>query len=198
MAEAVVDRFEIVDIEEHDRDESIAPFRAGDGLVDAVLKERAIRQTGQRVVKGKVREIVLEPLLFSDVAETPHPPDDGARDELRLRMAMKDATVDEFKGVRALRVGLRVELIDSGGKGVGIDELIGDVFNETNVIPRGDQASRQFPHLRELTVEAGDLSVRAHDQYSVSGRLKGRVKQGKCLSQFTKGILQLHFGRYSL
>jgi hypothetical protein len=47
---------EAVHVDEHDRDEALAPLGLGDDQVEAVLEELAVGQLGERVVVGLVAQ----------------------------------------------------------------------------------------------------------------------------------------------
>ena len=57
MAEAVIDRFEVVEVDEQDG-ELPAPLR--DGLPDLVGEQHAVREVRERVVVGLVMELLLK------------------------------------------------------------------------------------------------------------------------------------------
>ena len=59
VAERVVDRLELVDVEQQHRDVALRALRAGERLADAVVEERAVRQAGQRVVERLVADARL-------------------------------------------------------------------------------------------------------------------------------------------
>ena len=68
MAEAVVDRLEVVEVDEHDAHRR-ALLRAPRQCVrDAVGEEGAVREPGDRVVERLVGELALERLALADVA----------------------------------------------------------------------------------------------------------------------------------
>src|SRR6266851_127882 len=69
VAEAVVHVLEVIDIQEKHR-ERLATFAAGPAqrVRHAIEKQRAIGQTGQRIVEGVVNELALRLTLFRDVA----------------------------------------------------------------------------------------------------------------------------------
>ena len=94
VAEAVVDRLEVVEVDEQHREVAVAcaPTRA-ERVLDAVAEQRLVGEAGERVVERLVGELVLEPLALGDVAEAPHPPDDLAVDALRHRVALEDPPV---------------------------------------------------------------------------------------------------------
>ena len=58
MPERVVDRLEVVEVDEEDADRVAASRGAADGEREAVEEERAVRHAGERVVEGLVRDVV--------------------------------------------------------------------------------------------------------------------------------------------
>ena len=68
VPEAVVDRLEVVEVEEHDGDALVLAPRAGDRVPDALGEERPVGEPGDRVVEGLMRELFLERLALADVA----------------------------------------------------------------------------------------------------------------------------------
>ena len=68
VAERVVDRLEVVEVEHADGDEVALAGGAVQGVLDAVVEERAVRQLGERVVEGAVAQLGLGGLALGDVA----------------------------------------------------------------------------------------------------------------------------------
>ena len=63
MAEAVVDRLEVVEVDEQDGQPAAAPRCGSDERVlEAVDEQRPVGEPGQRVVERLVAELVLERL----------------------------------------------------------------------------------------------------------------------------------------
>ena len=69
VPERVVDRLEVVEVEEEHRDARPAAAPAGEGPLDVVAEEDPVREPGQRVVEGVVEELRLEPLAVRRVDE---------------------------------------------------------------------------------------------------------------------------------
>ena len=69
VAEAVVDRLEPVEVEDHHRERPLAPGEAGDRVVDAVGEQGAVGQLRQRVVERPVAELALEAVPLGDVLD---------------------------------------------------------------------------------------------------------------------------------
>jgi len=72
LAETVVDVFEVVEIEEEHGYRRLAAPRPRQRLRHPVLKERAVGQIGQRVVKSLMRKLRLEGFPLVDVARRHH------------------------------------------------------------------------------------------------------------------------------
>ncbi len=68
MAEAVVDRLEVVQVDEENRHQPIAPPRQLERMLHAILEEQAVREPGEGIVKRLVRELLLERTPLGDVA----------------------------------------------------------------------------------------------------------------------------------
>ena len=114
VAEAVVDRLEVVEVDEQHGELAAVALEPGRRVVDAVAEQRLVGETGQRVVERLVGELVLEAPVLGDVAEAPHPTDDLAVDALREGVALEDAAVLELEEVVAVRLGLLVEALHLG------------------------------------------------------------------------------------
>ena len=54
MTKRIIDILEVVEVKEHDRHPMSAALRQGEGMLDPVPKEVAIRKQRQRVVKGEL------------------------------------------------------------------------------------------------------------------------------------------------
>src|SRR5262245_63470210 len=76
MTEAVVDRLEVVEVEEHDGDVLVLAPRAGERVPDTLREQRPVREPGDRVVEGLMRELLLERLALADVAAVEDDPAD--------------------------------------------------------------------------------------------------------------------------
>ena len=66
VAEAVVDRLEVVQVDEEDR--QIADLAPVEGVLDALPEEAPVGQPGQRVVERLEGELLFERLAFLQVA----------------------------------------------------------------------------------------------------------------------------------
>ena len=67
VAEGVVDRLEAVEVEHEDRDVDALALPAGQGVSEAVERERAVGQPGERVVqRGMARDLLLAVALDGD------------------------------------------------------------------------------------------------------------------------------------
>ena len=77
VPQRVVDVLEVVQVEEHDRDALLRPLRKGQGVLDAVPEQAAVRQQRERVVEGQLAQLLLQRLALADVAEIQCKPGDG-------------------------------------------------------------------------------------------------------------------------
>ena len=67
VAEGVVDLLEAVEIEVEQRERPLVAPRAGDGLLEQMLKLHAIRHLGEGVVARQIADAALRPLALGDV-----------------------------------------------------------------------------------------------------------------------------------
>ena len=67
MAERVIDRFEIIKIEEKYGDRHVVTNALLNSVIDAVTKKGPVGDLGQRVVQGLMRKLVLERLALGHV-----------------------------------------------------------------------------------------------------------------------------------
>ena len=51
MAEAVVHCLEAIEVDDHDGDVTTVSFGSSNGVLEAVIEERSVRQAGERVVQ---------------------------------------------------------------------------------------------------------------------------------------------------
>ncbi|MDP9298918.1 MAG: hypothetical protein M3O98_09675 [Actinomycetota bacterium] len=72
MAQRVVDGLEVVKVHEQHRDGLVIALLPLDGVRDAVVEQRPVREARHRVVERLVRELLLEGLAFADVARVQH------------------------------------------------------------------------------------------------------------------------------
>ena len=72
VAEGVVDRFETVEVEEHQHHPRLLPFGRLQRGVQTILEQRAVRQVGEGVVIGEAVDTLLAGLALADVAEETH------------------------------------------------------------------------------------------------------------------------------
>jgi hypothetical protein len=72
VAERVVDVLEVVEVDEEHRDLALGALRVGDGMREAVLQQRAVRQPREVVVVGQVLDPLLDHLAVGDVARVEH------------------------------------------------------------------------------------------------------------------------------
>ena len=67
MAQAVVDDLQVVDVDQQDG--HLPPRARGEGVLDAIVEERAVGQLGELVVKRAVAQVLLEGAALVDVAQ---------------------------------------------------------------------------------------------------------------------------------
>ena len=60
VAERVVDVLEVVEVQEHHGDVALGPPREGERVLDAIAKQIAVGEPGQRVVKRQLAQLLFE------------------------------------------------------------------------------------------------------------------------------------------
>src|SRR5579864_3358649 len=89
MSEAVVDRLEIVQVEEDDRDTGVLTPRPDKGMADPLVEQRAVGQVGHRVVERLALQLFLELLTLADVAPV--------QDDSPNRRIVKEIRVEDLE-----------------------------------------------------------------------------------------------------
>ena len=119
VAQAVVDELELVQIHQRHRDRRLMPLRLSQCLVEAIGQQRAVGQTGQRIVVRLVQELLLEELAVGNILHRALEEDDLARgiaDGVGALGHPDDAAV--------LAVHPRLEVADGAAAAHRMDELL--------------------------------------------------------------------------
>ena len=83
MPETVVDRLEVIEINEQDGHRAAGAFDPRQGVLDTITEERLVGKAGQSVVKRLSCQLVAELTVLRGVAETPDAPHNIAVNALR-------------------------------------------------------------------------------------------------------------------
>ena len=96
MARAVVHDLEVVDVHEHHRDGPGSSIRAVQGVRHPIQEERAVGQSGQRVMEGLMTELLLEGTAIGDITTiADNGTDVGVAEEIgEDRLELAPASVD--------------------------------------------------------------------------------------------------------
>jgi len=96
MARAVVHDLEVVDVHEHHRDGPGSSIRAVQGVRHTIQEERAVGQSGQRVMEGLMTELLLEGTAIGDITTiADNGTDVGVAEEIgEDRLELAPASVD--------------------------------------------------------------------------------------------------------
>ena len=135
MAESVVHRLEVIEVEEENRERRLAARAPGEGMLDAVREEGPVREPTQTVVERLVPDLLVEAGVVQGdrrlVGERPGKAEVMRRDPPRIRPVDLDradrlATGNEREHRHAPHPD-RAEVLDLGGIGrwitVGDEEL---------------------------------------------------------------------------
>ena len=132
VAEAVVDRLEVVEVEEDDRDAVLLAAVARDGVAHALDEQRAVGEVGDRVVEGLVGELLLEGLALADVAAVEHDPADG--------VVLEQVRVQDLELAQRRRRVWRSEHSSDLGLAPGVRGAVGQQAQQAAVLVGGQQA----------------------------------------------------------
>ena len=111
VTQAVVDRLEVVEVEEDDRDARVLARSASERVRDPVGEQRAVRQARHGVVERLVRQLLLERGALARVAAVEHDAADVlvvaevGRDDLELEraaVAMNERAVERLRARAAV------------------------------------------------------------------------------------------------
>ena len=97
MTEAVVHRLEVVEVDEHDRDQRAARERSTERVGDAVGEQSAVREVGDWIVERLMCELVFERLALADVTAVEHDPLDVLVVQ-QLRVAVPRTAASDRRG----------------------------------------------------------------------------------------------------
>ncbi len=70
MAKRVINAFELVEIQKQQRHHILVAPRVLEALIEAVLEEAAVLQSGQRVIEGQLFHLCVGLTLLADVLDT--------------------------------------------------------------------------------------------------------------------------------
>ncbi len=172
MPEAVVDGLEVVEIDEHDRDQRALADGRTKRVPDTVGEQRAVGEVGDRVVERLMGQLLLERLALADVAAVEHDPLDVlVLEQLGvLHLELEPAAVAMAQ--RAVeRVGLRPRTAASGDHRLQPGSVgLGEQPVEALVLDLLDRVAEHTLDRRALVgddavlVEHGDQVARVRDE----------------------------------
>ena len=153
------------------------PARSGQRVLESITEQCAVRETGQAVVERLVGELIDELGALGDVAEAPHPTDDGSVDLLRSRMPFEHASVFELERVVAHRVRA-ARTTPRPSRRTRRAEPAGRARTRSRPRRHGARARRREPpHLGEARAELGDRPIGIDDQHAVGSGVQCRTQQ---------------------
>ena len=156
MAERVVHRLELIEIEVMNRDHFLAMNSAAQGMFEPLVQQHAIGEIGQRVVVGHIFDLDLGPPLLGDVFMGGNPAAVGHRPMANLEgapVAQFDDAVGGFGRHRNVGAPVQVFLPGHRGKAARLETHVDD-FGQRRA--GADAVGRKIVHV--------DIAVVAHDQ----------------------------------
>ncbi len=186
VPQAVVDRLEVVEVDEEHRDEPGRAARQLERVLHPVDEEQAVREPGERVVERLVGELLLERAPLRDIARG----DDHPRDVRVVDQVVEDGLeVTDGAGLRA-----QPEIAGHGTARRGKD--LGQQLLQAPVLSLGEEArerhadeltlpvaedtldGRRVVADREVSLEHGDHVARVLDERAEPGRAAALVEIG--------------------
>ena len=195
VAEPVVDRLEVVEVDEHHRDRRAGPPAAQPGLVEPVEEQRAVRELGQVVVEDALLQLAGQFPLHRDVAHRHDQTGDVVVaehvDDAHLEIALVPVVVDEHAEdlfVRAQRERDDRAQLPCDPVGLRRAERLREPAADEGVTVDTQQRARPRTRVGDLTVAVDDedrvvetLHERAQATQSVphagGARARGQVPQ---------------------
>ena len=176
VPEAVVDRLEVVEVEEdHGEPAPLAPA-AGDRVAHALGEQRAVGEPRHAVVEGLVGELLLEHLALADVAAVEH----DAADVLVLEQVGHEDLERALLAVPVHEHALdRLDVLgvvgDAGGDEPGEPAAVAGLDQLLEVAAR-DLLGRVAEHALDRRALVGDLAAGAEHRDEVARVLDERAE----------------------
>ena len=165
MAEAVVDQFEAVEVEEHQRQRAAGALRARHRPAQAIAKQGAVGQSGQAVEVGEALQALLRVGAFGRVAQV----NDDQRP--RRTVDLRDANPQRLAcRLRAAHGDVAIAQRERGS-GVELRQAVGDVAAD-------DGVDIEFEQGRGQGVAREHGAIGAADQQAVARTLEQGLEQG--------------------
>ena len=167
MAKRIVDVLEVVEIDQQQGHRLATSAGLGDSVLQAVVQQDPIGQTGQRVVVRHVVDLLLRPLALGDVVEHPDEAVGRALGPRHLRGGKQDrapiAGAGAQPGLDAFAVhgcdAGRVRLLERGRKG---GQHLADGMADQFRLRAAEQRSAGLVGIRDGAVRGGDQQTVLH------------------------------------
>src|SRR5579872_44427 len=188
MPEGIVDDLETIEVDEKQRDLLVAAAGVRQCVDQAIAEQRAVGKSGQRIVEGKILDLLFSKLALGNVFH-------GAFDEAEFPIAIahgaKIRNDPSLRPISSIELDLNIAQYAFGFK------LEGDL---THLLGANEQLSHNIWHLchklfrRVVTVDLGQGAIDAHGA-AIEGSLKdadhGILKDGAI---FLFGLANLCIG----
>ncbi len=158
MAEAVVDRLEVVDVEEENGQLPAIASAARQGVVDAIGEERAVGQAGQPVVERLELQLALETDPSGDIADD----HDRGRAAREHHVGDVELDIDDAAALGAMPGVAEVLLaLLRDGHTVSL-QLLGLVLDAQIGLAESEELIARIPVHVERGVVDGEVAERLH------------------------------------
>jgi hypothetical protein len=177
VAEAVVDRLEVIEVQQQHR-HAVLPAPVGrQGRGDLLDEVGPVGQRREGIGEGLDAQFLLQLPMQGHVPEAPDPPDRDPVDPLRLGVTLEEPAVQELDLVMAALGRHRPELGGLPGELLRMHQLVEHRVLELRVVSGGQHGRVDPPHVQELLVVAQDPPARVDHQDPVGGGVQGRFQQ---------------------
>ena len=136
VTEAVVDRLEVVEVEEDHRELEVLAPRPGQSVADALVEQRAVGELRDRIVKRLMLELRLERLALADVATV--------EDDPRDRLVLDQVGVQDLE-VPGAPVGVAQRALDHLGLALAVAGAVREQAHQTGVLAGHQQPIEPRP-----------------------------------------------------
>ena len=176
MTEAVVDRLEVVDVEEHHPEPALLAPRAADRVTHPLHEQRPVGEIGDGIVEGLVGELLLEGLALADVA--------GVQDDAPHVLVVHQVGVQDLE-LAQVAVSVAQRALDDLPVAARVGRSVSEQPQQAAGVLLRDEAVEAGADelLRPIAEDAlgggalvGDRGVRPHDGDQVAGVLHERGK----------------------
>src|SRR5215467_1840044 len=146
------------------------------------------RQPAERFHFVRLAQLQFQGSGACNIPKAPHPTHDLVVDALGLRVALENAAVLELNSIESGGGRCLSQFLYPCEENIRVLDLIRNLREKRLVIRPQQTIRTQMPHLSELLVATGDLSIVRYDEDAVRGGFQSRIEQRDGLLQLALGL----------